>query len=1097
LAKIHCPHCGKSNPPDNKFCGTCGTTLAGLSAPPPRRSGAEALPDGLPTPEGERKQVTVLIADIKGSLEILADRDPEDANRLLDAVLHIMMDAVHRYDGTVSQTRGDGVLAIFGAPLALEDHAVRACLASLAMQDAVNTLSERTMREDGIGVQVRVGLNSGEVVVRPMRNDRYMEYTAVGQTVHLAGRMEQLALPGKIFATAQTVRLAEHHVDARALGPVQVRGLTGAVDVCEIVGTEFAGVRSRFTNGRSLTPFVGRAAETEVLRGALLDAESGLGQTVTIVGEPGVGKSRLIHEFLQLAENAEWRVIESNVSGHSLDRPYAPFIELLRVNFRVEPADSPEQVRDKVLARLQMPDSGFPMEDTAALLSMLDALPMDPAPPQADAQLQRQTIFRAFMRLVRFESRRQPLVVVLEHLDQNDSMSMQLLAELVAQTCESRVLVLCTQRIRPGDDNVGTPPGQVLRLQPLSQDAFNEFMDGLLGDDTSLRPIKPYLRAHALGNPFFAEEIVRALTDAGVLAGQRSRLRLAGTLPEFQLPETLQALLAARIDRVPAEDKRILQCAAVAGSQVPLGLLRAITGLPDYTLRQSLRRLVRAELLMESRLYPEAEYSFANRLTHEVAYAELLRSQRGAIHAQIVEAIEAQYPQQLAEWLEPLANHAFQGQLWDKALGYLRDAALRARDRQDYAEAEQLFTRALHAAQQLAPTRETTRMGIDLRLDFRDVLELLGQHQRCAQYLQEAGEMAAAIGDVLRSGMQRASQAAFRCQRGMPAQGLESGREALAIGDTEQVLPLQATARTALGMLHHAQGQFTQAAEYLGWNAARLQGEFLGQRFGQAFLPSVYSRALLACCQAELGDFRQARSTALMAERLAAELNHPYSLGYALLMQGVVLLRQGEVVRAILPLQQAMGIPSVMDNPLGRTRLSCQLGFAMTLADRAEEGMELLERGTALAESKGFLAYQGQRLAYLAEAHLRAGRDAQAIAVAERALNLARAHGELAGEAYTRRVLAECALHRGHLDEAAERYRDCLQQAVQMRMLPLQASCHDGLARVAEAASDYARRRSHREKADSMADAMDMQLWTPPSGRSAVAPWQPQRYMRH
>lgn len=1052
--------------------------------------------DPLPALEGERKQVTVLIADIKGSLEMLAGRDPEDANRLLDAVLHLMMDAVHRYEGTVSQARGDGVMAIFGAPMALEDHAVRACYAALNIQGAVNLLSERVQRDEGISVQVRIGLNSGEVLMRAMRNDMYMEYTAVGQTVHLAGRMEQLALPGKIFATAHTVRLAQPRVDTRALGPVQVRGMGNAVEVHEITGADLAGSRLPFVRGRGLTPFVGRAAEIEMLRGALVDAEAGLGQMVAVVGEAGIGKSRLIHEFVHMAENAEWNVIECSANGPSLGRSYAPFIEMLRVCFRIGDTDSTAVIRDKLGNRLAQ-GGAFDPAHVPPLLDMLDALPPDHRYLLLDPQHQRQAIFQAMTHLVQFESQQQPVMILMEALDQNDSLGMQLLEHLVAQIQQERVLVIGAQRPLTGHEERPHPPGLVLRLQALDADDFTAFMEGLLGDDPSMRAIKPFLRQQAPGHPFFAEEIVRALTEAGVLSGHRGAYQLAGPMPDVKLPETVQALLAARIDRVQAEDKRILQCAAVVGTQVPFSLLRAITGLPPLRLRKALTNLVSAELLVESQLFPEAEYSFNNRLTHEVAYAELLRSQRITIHAQIVDAIESLHVHRQAEWLEPLAHHAFQGQRWDKALVYLRQAATRAHERQAHAEAAALYERALLAVDQMPKNRESIVQAIDLRFGVRSALESLGEHAKIAQYLREAETLARSIDDPLRLGWQASHMAYHQWLTGEVPNSEDCAARALEIARSHDDLPLQVNANVSMGLLLHARGEFSRAMEHLGWTVARLQGEHLRHRFGTVMLPSTYARSLQAWCMAELGDFAQARAMAEAAERIAVELNYPFSAGYALFAQGVVHLRQGEIVRAVLALQRALNTPGILASPISTAYVGCHLGFAMTLADRADDGMEILSRNTAMAEAKGFMVHHAMRLGYMAETHLRGGRSAQAQAVAERALHLAQAHGEAASEAYTRRILAECALALDHPEDALHRYTACLEAATRLRMRPLMANCHDGLARITGAMGDFVLARRHRDKADRLAESMDMQLWTAASVPQPTDTWLPPRVSRH
>ena len=354
-----CPACGTLNPTGQKFCGECGTALsreiAELRFGPPERYTPPHLAEKILTYrsslEGERKQVTVLFADVKSSLELLADRDPEESRKLLDAVLTRMMEAIHRYEGTVNQVMGDGVMAIFGAPLAHEDHAVRACYAALRIQRRIARYAEQIRRKEGLSVQVRIGLNSGEVVVRSIGNDLHMDYTAVGMTTHLAGRMEQIAAPGSILITADTLRLAEGYVQVKSLGDVPVRGLAASVPVYEVMGAGPIRSRLQAAAARGLTRFVGRAAEIAVLREALHSTATGQMEVVAIEGEAGVGKSRLLHEFIHSSETRGWLILESNSVSYGKATAYLPVIELLRGYFAIESRDDPRKIREKITAR--------------------------------------------------------------------------------------------------------------------------------------------------------------------------------------------------------------------------------------------------------------------------------------------------------------------------------------------------------------------------------------------------------------------------------------------------------------------------------------------------------------------------------------------------------------------------------------------------------------------------------------------------------------------------------------------------------------------------------------------------------------------------
>ena len=375
-----CAACGAANPPSNKFCGECGASLTPAAAASKLASPETYTPKHLAEKiltsktalEGERKQVTVLFADLKGSMELLADRDPEDARKLLDPVVEHMMEAVHRYEGTVNQVMGDGIMALFGAPLAHEDHAVRACYAALRMQEAVRRYAEGVRRTEGIPIQIRVGLNSGEVVVRAIGSDLHMDYTAVGQTTHLAARMEQMATPGSILLTGDTLRLAEGYVQVKPLGPIPVKGLSEPVEVYELTGAAAVRTRLQAAAARGLTRFVGREAELEALRQALERARAGRGQVVALVGEPGVGKSRLVWEFTRSHRTHGWLILQTGSASYGKATPYLPVLDLLKAYFDLEARDDGRKIREKVTGKLLTLDPAL-QAAVPAFLALLEA----------------------------------------------------------------------------------------------------------------------------------------------------------------------------------------------------------------------------------------------------------------------------------------------------------------------------------------------------------------------------------------------------------------------------------------------------------------------------------------------------------------------------------------------------------------------------------------------------------------------------------------------------------------------------------------------------------------------------------------------------
>jgi class 3 adenylate cyclase len=680
-----CAGCGTAHRPDQNFCWACGTRLAALTSAAtggtpgshiPRHL-AERILTSKAALEGERKQVTVLFADLKGSTELLADRDPEEARKLLDPVLDRMMEAVHYYEGTVNQVMGDGIMALFGAPLAHEDHAARGCYAALRMQESVKRYAEEIFRSAGVPIHIRVGLNSGEVVVRSIGNDLHMDYTAVGQTTHLAARMEQMAIPGSILIPGTMLSLTRDAVATNSLGPRSVKGLATPIETYEVVGASTTGSRRQATAARDLTRFVGRHTEMATLHQALERASAGHGQVVAIAAEPGVGKSRLIREFLHSDAAQGWRTLEATGVSSGKTTAYLPLLELLRTYFEIDVQDDPRTICDRVTTQLHaLQEDAWP--SGPALLQVLDVPADDPQWQTLDPLRRREHMLDALRRLVLRESRIQPLLLVFDSLHWMDSQTHAFLDAIVQSLADSRIFLLITHRPEYQHPWTETPHYTGLLLKPLPADSAQQLLDPLLGSDPSLQALKSWLISRTEGNPFFLQESIRTLIETQALMGERGAYRLVKPLESIQLPATIHAVLAPRIDRLPAEAKRLLQAASVIGKDVPLVLLQAIADMSEDEIRRNLTILQAGDFLHELRLFPSMEYTFRHTLTQEVTYDTLLRERRRALHARVMEALEQLHADRPGEQVESLAQHALRGEVWHKAVSYLRQAGVKA-----------------------------------------------------------------------------------------------------------------------------------------------------------------------------------------------------------------------------------------------------------------------------------------------------------------------------------------------------------------------------------------------------------------------------------
>ncbi|WGD51562.1 adenylate/guanylate cyclase domain-containing protein [Bradyrhizobium sp. CB1650] len=1076
--EVICSHCGAGNAIAYKFCKRCGGPLESSKSPSlseftPRYL-AEKIRSSKHFLAAERKRVTVLFADIKGSLELIVDRDPEDGRRLLDGVLELMIGAVHRYEGTVSHFMGDGIMALFGAPVAHEDHVVRACYAALLMQESIRKYSEELRRREGFQVLVRIGLNSGEVIVRAIRSDLSIDYTAVGQTAHLAARMEQIATPGSILITADVAQLADGYIESKSMGFVPVKGINSPVHVYELTGTGPVRTRLQAAAARGLTQFVGRSSEMQALRNALELTSKNRGQIVAVVGEAGVGKSRLLHEFTHSRHVQGWQVLATNTVSYGRATPYLPIIGFLKDYFNIDPREDFQTIREKVTGKVIGLDQSL-QEAIPAVLDLLEVLPKNHPFATLDPVQRRREITLGFRRLMVRESRVKPLILLFEDLHWNDLLSIGLIDSLVEVLTDERILLLVSYRPDYQDDWRLRSHYREIDLRPFPSQAMEQLLEAVLGSEPALLNVRRPLIDRAEGNPFFLEEIVRMLVETGVLGGERGHYRLLKPFSDLQVPPHVQAVISSRIDRLAPELKSLLQEAAVVGKDVPFDLLTIVTKLSEQELRSRLAELQAGEFLYETKLFPELEFTFKHALTHEVTYESLTKERRCEIHSDVADSMERLYSERLSEHVERLAQHAFLGQVWPKALKYLREAGARAVERRANREATVRFKQALEALKHLPENRDFLQQSVDIRFDIRNALQPLGDLGQIGGYLDEAEELARRLGDQSRLGWVSAYLTEHFRMLGNPQSAAESGERSLAIGRSIGDMRMQVVTNIPMGLLYHALGQYRQAIEFLQWNVDNIGEELVHERFGLFGLPSVFSRAFLAYCFAELGDFRTGILVGEEGAQLADAEDHQFSKVYANLGIGYLLLRKGDLTRAIATLERALNLGQFAQIPVAFAYGASYLGYALTLVGRVDEGLPLLEQTTTETISTTFVARHSLRVAYLGEAYLASGRIEAAAAAAAWSLKLAQDHSERGHEAYALRLLGEVRCQ----DDPAEGEKHlsaALRMAQELGMRPLEAHCHSGLARLYYSKEDP-RFEEHAVAATTLFQDMDMTLW--------------------
>ncbi|MGE0680371.1 MAG: adenylate/guanylate cyclase domain-containing protein [Candidatus Binatia bacterium] len=883
---LACPQCGVPIIVGKKFCSDCGAALfaaplasSQLSSPhspasytPPHL--ASRILSGKSALEGERKIITVLFADIKGSMDILEGLDPEVSKRLLDPCIQLMMDAVHRAEGTVSRVLGDGIMALFGAPLAQEDHPHRALYAALRMQEAVRRYAEELRRQHDSELQIRVGVNTGEVVVGAIGNDLFMEYTPVGHAVGLAARMETLAAPGSTFITASTYHLTEHAFRFISRGVTKVKGAKEPLAIYELLSPDPSHSRLTARTASGLSPFVGRARELTQLEEFAAKAASGHGQVVLLTGEAGIGKSRLLEELKRGLQKQGFLLIEGAGFAYGKTRAYLPLIDMLKRYCGITDQDSPAAYQDKLQTALTNVHDSL-TSFAPIFLDLLGVTNDDPAVANLSAEAKLKQILDGVKQLIALQCRLQPVALLIEDLHWLDARSLTFLHFLMASTAALPVLLLCSSR--PGYAYSWGEQSFIhkMQLEPLPPDILASLFTALVGAAANGIPLASVICERSGGNPFFLEEIVQNLRETGALVESATAKLPTAMVPRWALPPTVQGVLASRLDRLPPPAKSLLQTASVIGREAPRLVLAQVAAMPEAEFEHALHLLETRELLYESALYPDSIYSFKHALTQEVAYHGLLHEPRMALHERVGNAMEAIYADKLPEYVSLLAYHYHHSANSTKALYYLDLAGRRASSLYADGDAQYFWEGVLRllATQPHAPERD--RQEIRTRLHLINVLSR--QHNDDAPIRTQFAATEAVcrrVDDAHLLAELHATLAVAYILRGQPRTGLPHARAAKAVADAQRNVHLQAITAGPLAHLLWIAGSFTEARQIAEDGLELIQQhQFAWAQMGFIIHPHAHCLAIAGVCRGFLGEFEQG----VRALREAAELTERHS----------------------------------------------------------------------------------------------------------------------------------------------------------------------------------------------------------------------------
>ena len=1069
-----CSHCGRAlrqvcrackalAPAEAPSCPDCGSELAGREIAP--RLGPEGVPRRLET---ERKHVTVLFADLCGSLALL-DEDPEQAKSLLEELLDRMAKPVRSFGGTVNQVMGDGFMAMFGAPLAYEDHAVRACHAAVEMQRTIGAFASRSP----MNIVIRVGLNSGEVIVGERGSDFDLQYTAFGRTAHIAARMEQMARPGSVLMTESTWRLAARQVEARRLGPKRIRGLDRPIAVFELLSTRKAGRLDG--EPKALLPFVGRQVELGLLQGALKDVLRSRGRVAALVGEPGVGKSRLVAEFVKRSADADWLVLQARGLSHLKPVPFGAVKDLL-ASWGASRAEADKASPREGLARWLDSRGADLAPHRGALLALAGGKEDRPGsePPKKVVQ---QDLASALAALLVAESRSSPVLLTIDDLQWIDADSVALLSQVASALSDAPVLLLVNYRPEYQQEwHKGVSCLQI-PLECLRDRSAEAFLDELLGVDGKLGELRRLLIARTGGNPFFMEEVVRGLVAQGALTGPRGAYRLARATPELSVPASVQDMLAMRIDRLAPEDKHLLQTAATIGYEVDVWLLRALSGLGKNALAGHLDRLREAELLLPLAQPGDGRVMFKHALTHEVAYGGLLSKDKRRLHGDIVTLLELQDPDGPDDNAQALAFHAARAEIWEKALGYGLLAGQRALSLSACRQAAASLEDSLAILDRLPPAERSAEVELDLRLCLRNAIMPLGRHDEIPAHLDAAERLATELDAPRRLAQVYSYRSHYHWLVGEWDDAIKNGRIALRMAEELEDFGLAVVTRFILGLAAYSLGSFQDAIAYLGENARSLVGARSSEHFGMFSLPSVVSRGWLAWCEAERGNFAAALPLAEDAREIADATGRPFDRVQGLLAVGGTLVLKGEVKQAVPLLEQAFDLCEEAEIHILMPRVASGLGYAYGLAGRVSDSLRLATQALREAETMHLASIRTLCLRWIGEVKLLAGQAPEAADIAETMVAECRATGEQGHEAWARYLLGTASGRCGDLATAERCFDAAAASARSLGMKLLLAHIHRHHAELSPGSQDEGQGIDHRAAAAALFEEMQMTYW--------------------
>ncbi len=931
VKSVSCPSCKRLIHPDASFCGHCGLRLVSTS---PRDSLSRVN-----HPFSERKLVTILCADLFRSTDMIEKLDPEEAISLLEPPLSAMRHAIRQFRGIVSKEQGDGVVALFGAPIADDDHAVMACHAALELVRRVGLL-------DAPKVQVRVGLHSGYVVTHTVHGEFTSIYEAGGPAAHMVNRIEQAAEPGQIYVSESCRELADGRLDFLPAPSRQLKGFSQPIQLYRLIGLNQS-FRWYARAARGTSRFVGRVAERVALEEAARAAISGPGQIVVVIGDAGIGKSRLVHEFADSLGG--WRLIEAEAAPTMLASPYAT----IRAIFRSLLGNASRNDVGFMPQLHQIIPADFPSSWRTAIDVVLGQPIEDPDWDELDPRSQRRAILKASRWLVQRLVSHNRTVILLEDVHWIDEASEAVIEAIISIADQKDILFILTSRSEVLPNWLSQRRVRSLLLKTLDRGSAEALLDALLGPSPDLAGLKGKVLQHTGNVPLFVEEVVRRLIETGVVTAGNTYYTLAKPLEELGIPPTIQGVIAARIDRRPQQEKSVLQIVSAIGVRADVALISAVAAISTRDILQSLRSLEAAGLLLKSAVTTASVYEFPHDLVREVAYGSILQSDQSRLHERILAALELTSDSRVEGISEALSYHAIRGQVWSKAASYSHISAQKCLARSALADAARYFEMSINATDHLAPSIRRETQAIDLRLEARRAFAAYGKLQRWLELSAEAEERAVAIADedrVLAAGAVRAAAMNFYST---PIEAIGAGELAVVRAERLGSLDWMSYTEYGLGQAYQTAGYFRRAEQSFSRALGRLAQPEARVPFGSTTSLSLLCLMMKSIAHTCLAEADQAQLCQSQAVDLATSSRHPSDIIAASYGRGFYQLRWGDMAEAHNTLTEVLNLARQNEVRYFVPMIACQLAKCVLMRGDASMAYDILSAAKHEAETAG------------------------------------------------------------------------------------------------------------------------------------------------